>query len=268
MTNTQLRLISGFFMIALLGLAISMGPITTSVMCLCILVLFNHEIISNFFNISRKSIQYFLYQAMSVILFSYVLTIGNEHTASVLALAIMFHFAQIGFLFFLDDQRSNKLLLRNYSFGLIICFSFSFVSLTSIVQLSEWVSYLFILATLNFSSDTAAWFWGKNFGKRKLWEKVSPNKTIEGAIGGAISSGIISSLLWINLIGGFKLSYFFIFVALAALSQIGDLVQSKFKRTFNIKDSSNLIPGHGGVYDRIDSLLFLAPFYLTIIKWI
>jgi phosphatidate cytidylyltransferase len=114
---------------------------------------------------------------------------------------------------------------------------------------------------LNFMVDTAAYFTGKKFGKHKLWEAVSPKKTIEGAVGGVVFSVIATSVFWNYLVNDVGLLSIGFFAIIACCSQVGDLFQSKFKRHFEIKDSSTLIPGHGGVYDRIDSLLFVAPLY-------
>jgi phosphatidate cytidylyltransferase len=109
--------------------------------------------------------------------------------------------------------------------------------------------------------DTAAYFSGKKFGKHKLWESVSPKKTIEGLVGGVLFSVLITSLFWNYFIAPVKIGTILIFLLVACCSQLGDLVQSKLKRQFEIKDSSHLIPGHGGVYDRIDSLMFVSPIY-------
>jgi len=111
--------------------------------------------------------------------------------------------------------------------------------------------------------DTGAWFFGKKFGKNKLWPSVSPNKTVEGLIGGMILSGLLGGICFHLLYNQFSISLFFLFCFLGLLAQLGDLLQSKMKRQVGIKDSSNLIPGHGGVFDRVDSLFFLTPFFLA-----
>ncbi len=97
--------------------------------------------------------------------------------------------------------------------------------------------------------------------KHKLWEAVSPKKTIEGLVGGVFFSVLFTSIFWNQFVEEVTpvTVAFFIFLALCA--QVGDLAQSKLKRQFEIKDSSSLIPGHGGVYDRVDSLLFVSPLY-------
>jgi phosphatidate cytidylyltransferase len=141
-----------------------------------------------------------------------------------------------------------------------------FISIGVFFETQDWKIVLMILLLVTFSMDTAAWFFGKNFGKRKLWPEVSPKKTIEGFWGGVITSAFVGTISWWIFFNQIKLYYFIVFAACAAISQAGDLVQSKIKREFGIKDSSNLIPGHGGVYDRIDSLIFLAPFFAVVVK--
>lgn len=124
------------------------------------------------------------------------------------------------------------------------------------------------LALFIWTNDSFAYLVGKNFGKRKLFESVSPKKTIEGFVGGIV----------FTIIAGIVISYYFeifpmihwIALSLIAsvLGTIGDLVESKFKRQANIKDSGNIMPGHGGLLDRLDSLLFVAPFVYLYIHYI
>jgi phosphatidate cytidylyltransferase len=121
---------------------------------------------------------------------------------------------------------------------------------------------------VTFSMDTGAWFFGRKFGKHKLWPAVSPNKTIEGLVGGMFLASIMGSLTWYLFFHQLKWESSVIFAICGAISQVGDLIQSKIKREFQIKDSSNLIPGHGGVYDRIDSLIFLSPFFVVVVKYL
>jgi phosphatidate cytidylyltransferase len=140
------------------------------------------------------------------------------------------------------------------------------VCISYIIHQPEWRFLLGAMLILNFSVDTAAYFSGRMFGKHKLWEAVSPKKTIEGAIGGVIASVIFTGAYWHYFVKPVAWPLLVFFFILACCAQIGDLIQSKLKRQFDIKDSSSLIPGHGGVYDRIDSLLFVAPFYALLIS--
>lgn len=117
-------------------------------------------------------------------------------------------------------------------------------------------------------TDTVAYFVGKNFGKHKF-SKVSPNKTIEGCIGGmlgAVIGGLIFTYCINNYLGTY-VPYTFAGIVLAVLSiigQLGDFSASVVKRYFEVKDYSNLFPGHGGMLDRIDSIVFTAPFAYAI----
>ncbi len=113
-------------------------------------------------------------------------------------------------------------------------------------------------------TDIFAYFVGKKFGKHHFTE-ISPNKTIEGCIGGIIGAILLTTLYTIacNYIFNVQFPYAIIIVitfVLSLISQIGDLAASSIKRYTGIKDFSNLIPGHGGMLDRIDSIIFIAPF--------
>jgi phosphatidate cytidylyltransferase len=110
--------------------------------------------------------------------------------------------------------------------------------------------------------DTAAYFVGRAMGKNKLFERVSPNKTWEGAIGGLVFSLLtfFAARAWIDGLAGLSVVDCVILGHIVGVfGQIGDLAESQFKRDVGVKDSSNLIPGHGGVLDRLDSILFVFP---------
>ena len=120
---------------------------------------------------------------------------------------------------------------------------------------------------VNFSSvcDTGAYFTGVLFGKHKLCEHVSPKKTVEGAIGGIVWSMIASAVLML----AFKIqTNIFVMLGVTALmcivGMLGDLFASIIKRSVGVKDYSNLIPGHGGILDRFDSMLFISPAVLSL----
>lgn len=136
---------------------------------------------------------------------------------------------------------------------------------TSGVQVSLLLIWLTLLTT--WASDSFAYFTGSFFGRHKLCPKISPNKTIEGFIGGLLGTVIVAVIIGYYM----QLSLPLLAVlgaVIAIIATLGDLVESIIKRYTGIKDSGNLIPGHGGVLDRFDSLLFTAPlvyyFYLFI----
>lgn len=115
-------------------------------------------------------------------------------------------------------------------------------------------------------NDSFAYIVGKNFGKQKLFESVSPKKTVEGFLGGmffcAIGSYFISEFTSIFLFS----NWLILSVIVSVFGTLGDLIESKYKRQAGVKDSGNLIPGHGGLLDRLDSALFVAPFIYLFLR--
>ncbi|WP_211745912.1 phosphatidate cytidylyltransferase [Paenibacillus sp. Marseille-Q4541] len=128
-------------------------------------------------------------------------------------------------------------------------------------QIPGGLFWTFLLLASIWGSDAGAYFVGKSMGKNKLWPMISPNKTIEGAVGG-IAIAIIIALIFAGFSGGL-LSYgraILIGLSASVIGQLGDLTQSAYKRVYGIKDSGNLLPGHGGILDRCDSWIFVFPF--------
>ena len=115
------------------------------------------------------------------------------------------------------------------------------------------------LVILIWTNDSFAYLVGKNFGKHKLFPSVSPKKTIEGFIGGVVFSLIASYVIY-RYVGEFSLiNWLFIGLIASVLGTFGDLVESKFKRQAQVKDSGTIMPGHGGLLDRLDSIIFSSP---------
>lgn len=109
-------------------------------------------------------------------------------------------------------------------------------------------------------TDTGAYYFGRAFGRHKLAPRVSPGKTVEGAIGGLATAIIISAVCKLIFFPEIPIAHTLVLgAALGTIGQIGDLAESLLKRGADVKDSGNLLPGHGGMLDRIDSLLFCAP---------
>lgn len=151
-----------------------------------------------------------------------------------------------------------------YTFFTFVYIPFLFFLLLEL----EMTPFLYLVFIISFTTDTFAYLVGVNFGKNKLIERVSPNKSVEGAIGGILGCLIFTLIYFymvkieINLLA-------LIFIVVASITgQLGDLVASKFKREAGIKDYSNILPGHGGILDRFDSIIMVIPmvyslYYLT-----
>jgi phosphatidate cytidylyltransferase len=128
---------------------------------------------------------------------------------------------------------------------------------------------LFLLMLTVVASDTAQYYSGRAFGRRPLAPAISPKKTVEGAVGGFVFGAIVCAVigaLWLPVVPLALRAA--IGVMIVALGVAGDLFESMLKRSAGVKDSSALIPGHGGILDRIDALLFAAPVYYVVLKYV
>lgn len=162
---------------------------------------------------------------------------------------------------------------RNIAFTLlgIIYVALPFSLLSYITSYNTTYSYelLFGFFFILWSNDTGAYLSGSAFGKHKLFLRVSPGKSWEGSAGGAILSYVVAFIIsgWYTSIS--KVDWIVIATILIVIGTLGDLVESLFKRSINVKDSGNILPGHGGILDRFDSLILASPFvfaYLYLIR--
>lgn len=129
------------------------------------------------------------------------------------------------------------------------------------------VNILLYLLAITICTDTFAYLIGCLIGKHKMSKKISPKKSWEGAIAGLIGGSVIGLIVYANLVANLSLKVVLVTMILSIVGQIGDLVYSKIKRENGIKDFSNIMPGHGGILDRIDSLSFVV-FTYVILLWI
>lgn len=163
--------------------------------------------------------------------------------------------------------------IRLLTLGAFICFfclnHLPFIRTLSITEESQsGVKLTIFVVVITELNDVFQYLTGKIFGKKKIAPKISPNKTIEGFLGGVILSAILSTFLGLFLLPRHNLFINFILgSSIAVLGFWGDLMMSYIKRKSKVKDTGNLIPGHGGLLDRLDSLILVLPvFYLFCIK--
>ncbi len=247
------RIISGIIMggivlaVLIAGYLWSPWIITVSVGILAVIAVI--ELLKNVAEINSK---YTLIGASIFVFLNQLFPVASDF--SLLIAVIYFIYAVAGTL-----KNHEK---YNLSHILCSCFaplfiSYAFVFLNYIIIFENNVYYLLLL--FNFSSvcDMGAYFTGVTIGKHKLCPKISPKKTVEGAIGGILSSIIVSIVLAVC----FSKSLWIIAltVPFCILGMIGDLFASAIKRSVDLKDYGNLIPGHGGILDRLDSILMISP---------
>lgn len=160
--------------------------------------------------------------------------------------------------------------------GLMICvFCLSHMAavltlpqLTHIGEPAQGAMLLFYLVALTQLNDVAQYLWGKAFGRRKVAPKVSPNKTLEGLLGGALTTCLLGWLLGPLLTPFSPLHAALAGLLIGVMGFIGDIVISAVKRDIGVKDSGRLLPGHGGVLDRLDSLTYTAPLFFHYVHYL
>ena len=130
--------------------------------------------------------------------------------------------------------------------------------------------YSILISILN---DSGAYYLGKKFGSRKVFPKTSPNKTLEGLISGILISSCVLYLINFQEVFNFNINYldnqnsflFFILLISSVVAVFGDYLESKIKRSADVKDSGSLLPGHGGILDRVDSHIFVIPVFFILV---
>ena len=144
-------------------------------------------------------------------------------------------------------------------FALPLPYAYAFSCLSSVIKHPDGIYYLLLL--LNFSSvcDMGAYFVGVTMGKHKLCPNLCPKKTVEGAVGGIVSSIIVTLIISLCFSKSLVIPMI-LTIPFCVLGMLGDLFASAIKRSVGLKDYSNLIPGHGGILDRVDSIIMIAPF--------
>lgn len=163
-----------------------------------------------------------------------------------------------------DSLQHTQQQLMSGTLGFVYCGAMPAFAV-SLLYLPNGEAWFAGLLAIVFAGDTTAYFAGRFFGKRKLHEAISPKKTIEGSLGSLVGAAI----------AGFIMAKFFIpevhvvaMIAVALLTnvfaQVGDLFESLLKRVSDVKDSGGIMPGHGGVLDRLDGVYFAAPIYLAL----
>lgn len=246
------RVLSAFIMLPLLAV-IYFGGIWLVAMCFAIGVLGVREFLKGFESLGIQA-SFPIAAASAIGLYAVYLLDGK--TEWYLFWAFLSVLASLIYLFNIDKRKLEDAMATLTGIFYVVFFSFHVV----LVDRSGDASILVWLIVFSaFGSDVMAYFTGMAIGKHKLCPKISPKKTVEGAIGGVLGSILICGAFGYYFANPYFLHCLAIGAIGAVISQCGDLTASVFKRKMGIKDYGNLIPGHGGVLDRFDSVLFTAP---------
>ena len=187
-----------------------------------------------------------------------VLCGNNQYLTAILAFSVLIVF--ILFILSIKESNFDALSVAKVIFGIMyIPFLMSyFVALRMMDKGALWIMFVLILA---FIGDIAALYVGKYFGKHKLAPLVSPGKTVEGLAGLVLGSTVACLIFGYYLLPEIPLTHVAIIAFIGSIiGQLGDICESAIKRTYGLKDASSILPGHGGILDRLDCLLFIVPF--------
>lgn len=263
------RILSGVIGLPIVALILIFGNIyVIDVVFSIVAAIAIHEYF-NSFKEECKPVRWLGY--LSCILIAFIHVIPSEYLLTTLALSVAVMIATLFIQIVITNMKTTVKDIMVTFFGICyITFFLSFIPLLYGIENGKYLIWFILIAA--WGTDTCAYFVGSKFGKHKFTE-ISPKKSIEGCVGGTIGSVIIALIYTfaINKLAGLDISYIYIALIgalLSILSQIGDLSASSIKRTVGIKDFGNLIPGHGGMLDRIDSIIFIAPFAYFLISLI
>ena len=246
------RIISGLVLLPLLFFVIINGGISIYLGALICSLIGLYEFFRVFEGSGYKPLKTTIY-AMTVIMYTAMTYSGMSYSHIVISVTYLI-FA-VGAVYIMNRRiRVEDLMITIMGYIYIPVF-LSHINLLSMDQ----TIYIWLVFIFAWGSDTCAYFTGMFFGKHKLIPELSPKMTIEGAIGGVVGT-VLLTLVFARYFQEPNPMYFIPLAMIGStVSQIGDLFASAIKREFGIKDYGNLIPGHGGILDRFDSILFTAP---------
>ena len=226
------------------------------------------NMISNDRKVSR-SLSLVLYVVYSAVFLALSLGALIEFSVSLMFVLVPAIFIMwLSALFFIPNNEEGMTFASNSTFGLLYLplLLSTFVELRAFNE--DGLLWVVLAMVLTWSADTGAYFAGRFFGKRKLFPRVSPKKTMEGVYGGVLLTILVAigyTQTWLPDVS--VVSAGAMGAVLAILSVVGDLVESMMKRAFGVKDSGKFMPGHGGIIDRLDSLLFTFPVMLAYVTY-
>lgn len=165
------------------------------------------------------------------------------------------------------DEKPFKNIAYTFLGIIYVALPFTLLTILAFLQNDSYDSNIVLgCLFLLWASDSGAYFAGTKFGKTKLFERVSPKKSWEGSIGGLIAAMVVATIIAKYYTNYSAFQWYCIGIIIVVAGTYGDLVESLFKRSINIKDSADTIPGHGGFLDRFDGLLLSIPFIITFLK--
>jgi phosphatidate cytidylyltransferase len=262
------RVITAFFLLLVSLIAILFFPVTWFQLSFLVVLCLGAWEWSQLAGLQHRAVR-LAYTAWFVPILYLLLHVSSQVSKVLLSVSVVGWLFALAFICLYPRNSQiwkNLLVLLATGFWLLLpCW----VAMLLLLQQADFVQYILLLLSLVAAADIGAFFAGRHFGKHKLAPQVSPNKTWEGFAGGILASCAVvwtgTSLLPLNIIDLPMPLIMIGTVLLASVSVVGDLFESMLKRWANVKDSGSLLPGHGGVLDRIDSITAALPFYVWLL---
>lgn len=257
MSNTLKRILIGIIGIPAILYITYIGGHLFFAFCLLVQSLCLWEFIKMFKN---KNYNPFLYNSifMSAVIITFYVYLSQYFKYSVILVLIMLFVSE-----FVFNREKSLINIGIVMFGLI----YITLPFALLFELDKDYTQVYLLLLLIWANDSFAFFGGKYFGKHKF-SKISPNKTVEGLVSGFVFTILTSYIFHLFFKQITVTDSIVIGVFISVFGPLGDLFESFLKRFTNIKDSSKIIPGHGGLLDRFDSLIFCTPFIFIYFKYI
>lgn len=269
-SKVKTRLISATVLVAILLLVVFFTPEWVFALLVCALSFMVMYELAKVLGLDKK-ISITLVNYIFAALFMWLQFADRSLTEKLIFPAALLYIMVLGAVCVLDNKRVK---FSDVCFsGFMVFYSVAFLMHLSFIRnLDGGISLLFMALIGAYITDTGAYFTGIAIGKHKLIPAVSPNKTVEGAVGGVLAS-VIGFMVYgfIMMKMGYSVNFALLgclSVICAVVAQFGDLAASAMKRSLEVKDFGNLIPGHGGMVDRVDSLMFVAPvvyYFITLL---
>lgn len=258
------RIITGLILIAIVSVAWIMGNVTLFLLACTISGIAQWEFCAMFLGKENKT------PAMIAISFGSLIILVTAFVPSVpiYTVTIITILSLLCMAIYRFNVETSMIKMRTYLF---IGMSIFYIPLLFAPILTFTPTQQLFIACLPIASDTIAYFTGILFGTRKIWVTVSPKKSVEGSLGGLCASVALTVFFGLFIQGIGTTSLFILIpmgIFLGIMAQMGDFFESAIKRSTNIKDSGTILPGHGGILDRIDSLIFAIPTYAICLELI
>lgn len=265
MNKMKTRILSGLIMLPLLAIVLIGGRVLL-IGCFIIGVLGVREFYRGFENLNVKPS--YLVANISILGLYAINLFAPEITQFYMLWFLAVVVMSLLYLFNIEHRELVDAMATLTGIFYVVFLSFH---VTLVEQTGEYGVLVWLIFLTAFGTDIMAYFTGYAIGKHKLTPEISPKKTIEGSIGGIVGSVLFCGIFGWFVVPGLLVHCIVIGVLGGIISQFGDLTASIFKRKMGIKDYGNLIPGHGGIMDRFDSVLFTAPmvyyYIMLVINW-